>query len=109
MLPIALPAKRWFTPPKRPLSGLRIYKTYRRRSGQPMLRKWPSDGSSHKCSTEYQKISLEEPNKAESTKLPDAGISPKPSRENARQKKGIYRNQRESERGMDSDYVNPQL
>jgi hypothetical protein len=33
----ALPAKRWFKPPKRHLSGIRIYKTYRRRSGQILV------------------------------------------------------------------------
>src|SRR5438128_108841 len=32
---------------ERHLSGLRIYKTYKRRSGQTMLQEWPSDGSSH--------------------------------------------------------------
>jgi hypothetical protein len=44
----ALPVKRWFTPPKRHLSGLRIYKTYRPMNDQPMLPKWPNNGSSHK-------------------------------------------------------------
>src|SRR2546429_665335 len=43
----ALPAKRWFTTPKRHLLGLRIYKTYRHRNGQTMLPEWPSDDSSH--------------------------------------------------------------
>jgi hypothetical protein len=48
----ALPAKRWFTPPKRHLSGLWIDKTYRPMNGQPMLPKWPNDGSSHKLRAE---------------------------------------------------------
>ncbi len=46
---------------------------------------------------EYQKISWEEPNKAESTKLPGAGISLKLCTGNERQKKGTYRNQLELE------------
>jgi len=44
---------------------------------------------------EYQKISWEEPNRAESTKLPGAGISLKLCTGNERQKKGTYRNQLE--------------
>src|SRR5437773_7418740 len=63
----ALPAKRWFTTPKRHLLGLRIYKTYRCRNGQTMLPEWSSEGSSH--------MGKGGTGKAEDAKLQDAGIS----------------------------------
>jgi hypothetical protein len=59
-----------FTLPKRHLSGLRIYKTYRPINGQPMLPNGPNDASSHKLWRGTVK--------AEAAKLPGAGISPKP-------------------------------
>src|SRR5213080_594503 len=75
----ALPAKRWFTTPKRHLIGLRIYKTYRRRSGQKMLPKWPSDGSSHTFGRNRESRSRETAGRR--------NLARSRAQENARQKK----------------------
>src|SRR5260370_42150129 len=43
----ALPANRCSKHLKGHSDGVRIYRTYRPMNGQPMLPKWPNDGSSH--------------------------------------------------------------
>jgi hypothetical protein len=46
-------------------------------NGQPMLPKWPNDGSSHKIFGAVSEDLLGGTGKAEDAKLPGAGIIPK--------------------------------
>jgi hypothetical protein len=46
-------------------------------NGQPMLPKWPNDGSSHKIFGGVSRDLLGGTGKAEDAKLPGAGIGPK--------------------------------
>src|SRR6266481_7579139 len=81
----ALPANRCSKHPKGHSDGVRIYRTYRPMNGQPMLPKWPTDGSSHN-------VVGEEPGKQKTRSCRAQQLSRSRAQENERQKKFTYGN-----------------
>jgi hypothetical protein len=79
-------ANRCFRPPKSLFDGVRIYRTYRPLNGQSSLPKWPNDGSSHTFGRNRESRSREATRRRS---WPRAVHYKK----NARQKKGVCRNQ----------------